>query len=334
MTEKTNMLQKRAMENREARIHASAARDWNGDLRLLHHVTLYDYEAAEMAPFTHFGTRQAARDRIKIEAPTVDDEQNARLFSAWLDIRSPMEISDIDDEHNALHIAELVMERRSDVLTQQDFDDMLEMEAGPSEEYLRELLLAAGIDGLFYKNGSEDLDSKSWIILDASQVIVQKEGPIKDSLDPWDYSLDDFIGPSIVSETFAIDGEDEEYAHLWADLRESGPYLPVMTSQDGWTVRWLSDWNPEATLGLYDESGEAKGFYMGAQLWIEEEARGRGLSKLLIKTAADILGHNPTSNTSGMGFSSAGFGAHESAWRAIIHEAGKDADLSDMSPDF
>jgi hypothetical protein len=317
-------LNDRTKQPREGRIAASAVRDWDGNLRLVHHATDRSYDLNDMAPFTHFGTRRAARDRAELQVAVEGSEGEFRTISAWLDIRNPLMIEDVPDEHNSLHLAESIREVRPEIIPDEDFNEMFEMEAGDSDEFLLEILQEAGIDGLCYRNDYEDPGSKSWIIFDASQVILQREGTLSGTKDPWELSEEEFIGPSFICESFAIHGEEEEYEHLWEDLRESGSDFPVMARQGDWSVRWLSSWEPEATLGLFrDRDDEPKGFYMGGQLWIDEDARGQQLSSMMINVAADILGRNPTQNTEGLGFSPAGYAAHASAWRIACENAAK-----------
>lgn len=324
------------IEPRTTRIATTVARDWEDRLCLLHHATYNsEFSVDDMAPFTHFGTRKAARDRAKMVSSHDGEENSARMISAWLDIRNPIEIGDVPDEHNALHLAEAIRAARPGIVSDEDFSAMFDMEAGPSEEFLQKRLIKAGIDGLFYRNQYEDAGSKSWIIVDASQVIVQRDGPLAGTKDAWEMSEEEFIGPSIISEIFEIYGDEEDYEHLWEDMRDSGASYPVMVQKDGWTVRWLEGWEPEATMGLFrasDGDGEPKGFYMGGHLWVDEDARGAGLSAMMIEAAADVLGRNPTQNNDGMGFSPAGYGAHASAWRAVCDKALKLG--KQVHPDF
>lgn len=304
-------------QNRSTRIRNSVAYDWSGALKLLHHATFSNFDVNDFAPFTHFGTRTAATERMKSEAPTSEAVNDSRLISAWLDIRNPIEISDVFDEHNALHLAELIQDRHPDIISESDIEDMLEMEAGPSEEFLQSLLDDAGIDGLYYRNDVEDVGSKSWIIIHPEQVIVQRDGPLSGSKDPWLLPEDEFIGPSFIGDIFSIDGAEEDYEHLWQDLNQERDAIPVLRRHGEWSVRWLADWDPEATLGLYNSDNTPKGFYMAGQVWIDEDARGEGLSSIMIEAAADILGGSPAQNSMGLGFSEAGYAAHSSAWRKI-----------------
>ncbi|OOY18273.1 hypothetical protein BMI85_04955 [Thioclava sp. DLFJ4-1] len=70
---------------------------------------------------------------------------------------------------------------------------------------------------------------------------------------------------------------------------------------------------PVGTLRLIAPGGAACGFHVGAQLWIDEYHRGSALSKTLVETMGDLLGGSPSKNEDGLGFSTAGYRAHERA---------------------
>lgn len=183
-----------------------------------------------------------------------------------------------------------------------------------SIEQMRASLEAEGYDGLKIKDGA----GRSCIYpLAPSQItfIMNKEaGLIRSFLE---MDIDAFIGPSLIGDYFDIDGDDEDnYGHLWESLVD-GDGLTVLQAKDGWTVRWLDGWEPHPTLGLISPEGKPEGFYMGGQLWINEDARGRGLSALMIEAAADMMGGYPIADHSGMGFSEAGYAAHLSALGAL-----------------
>lgn len=300
----------------ERRINASAVKTAMGEARLVHHATGADFDISEMAPFTHFGTRQAARQRMSHIGAISDPDGAPRLISAFLDIRTPLTIEDVDEDHSPQHYAELIADKRPDLLPGHMIDELLGLEPGQIEEYLVDTLIEAGIDGLNYVNRHEDAGNISWVALRPSQVMVLRDGPLDESLDPWELSEEAFTGPYICSEVFSIDGRCEEYEHLWETLNLTGVNLPVLARDaGGWEARWIPDWEPLATMGFFSPDGLSRGFYMGGQLWIDEAARGAGRSALMINAAADILGGCPAQNSEGMGFSPAGVAAHRSAWR-------------------
>lgn len=91
-----------------------------------------------------------------------------------------------------------------------------------------------------------------------------------------------------------------------------------------------------AITGLLDPDGIARGFYQGGIAWLDPDARGKGLSALLILAAADILGGRPTGEHSGIGYSAAGIAAHLSALRkacTMACDAGYDLRRDDGLPE-
>lgn len=309
------------------RLLKSGVQSGKGALCLVHHATQGDFDVSNMAPFTHFGTREAARQRSRASG---EDRGDSRLISAFLDIQAPLMLDDVDDDHNIEHFVELVHQVAPDMFTQDEIADLYDMETGQAEDYLRHTLLENGFDGICYINRHEDPGSLSWVILDPIQVLIQREGPLEENRDPWELSEKEFTGPLIESDIFEIDGHAEDYEHLWEDLQGSATEMPVLANESGWEARWLSDWEPLATMGLFDPSGTAKGFYMGGQLWIDQDARGFGRSAILINAAADLLGDCPAQNTAGMGFSPAGAAAHRAARRKAIESVRH----RDLSPDL
>ena len=304
-----------------ARLARTKVRGDDDRILLVHHATNMDLAAETCLPLTHFGTRAAAKKRKGGEA---------RMISAFIEMRQPLQIPDINNSHDISLIAELVEAVRPG-LTGLDTEDLAELEEEEIADALLTGLEAAGFDGLAYRNLHEDPGSMSWMILHPSQVMVVAEGKAIDSRDPWELDEEEFTGPAIVSSVFDIDGESEEFAHLREALEQEGSELAVMSrDDDGWEARWLDDWVPEATMGLFDPDGRARGFYTHGQLWIDPEWRGHGRSRLLIEAAADLLGGCPAQNTQGLGYSEAGFAAHLAARREIrlaAEEAGIDLEI-------
>lgn len=303
--------------SREERISGSDVRSDDGAVLLVHHATFGRFDVDDMAPFSHFGTRAAARQRVASLSGSPPDN-DCRLISAFLDVKAPLLIDDVNDDHSVEHFAELIDAARPGLLAPCEIEGIFEMEPGQAEEHLVSTLLEAGFDGLCYRNRHEDPGSLSWVILDPGQIIVERDGPMSGSRDPWELSEGDYTGPLVESDMFEIDGRHEDYDHLWEDLDTSRYSLPVLARNDGWEVRWLVDWEPRATMGLFDPSGASRGFYMGGQLWIDADVRGAGRSALMINAAADLLGGCPAQNDKGMGFSPAGAAAHRAARRKAI----------------
>lgn len=139
---------------------------------------------------------------------------------------------------------------------------------------------------------------------------------------PFELTQDEFTGPYIVGDVFSIDGrEDETYEVVW-EWAES-PELrrfPVWFG-DGYSICELDDFHPEGTFILVSPDGQAVGFYMDAQCWIDPEHQGKGLSTPLILAAAEFHGGSPTRNEEGLGFSPAGYAAHIAAHRSAVKAA-------------
>jgi hypothetical protein len=297
----------------------SEVRSETDALLLVHHATReWGFEPSELAPLTHFGTRSAARQRMF-------EWGGARLISGFLDIKRPLYLPDLNDNHSLDRLLGLIAASEAGPAFGAEVHTRIlshEQKTGEGFDFLAMELQAAGYDGIGYRNHHEDPGSMSWMILNPDQLHLVRDGPIEESLDPWEMDVQTFLGPAIVLPVFEIDGRDETYDHLWETLEGEGADLPDLArSSDGWTARWLPDWEPTATMGLLDPDGAARGFYMGGQLWVDEVARGAGRSALLIGAAADLLGGTPTQNVSGLGFSPAGHAAHFSAWRRIREAA-------------
>jgi SepF-like predicted cell division protein (DUF552 family) len=301
------------MKNARVAMRETTVRNADGGIKLLHHATNKYFDPAEMAALSHFGSRAASKFRM-LETR----EEDAVLVSGHLDVRNPLHISDIDDDHDFMTIAELIEDAHPGIVGDL-WNEMVEHDPGTQSEYIVDLLRDAGYDGLSYTNAHEDPGSISLMILDPKQVHIRRVGPISESKDPWDLTVEEYTGPAIIMDVFGIDGDAEDYEHLYEALRDEGSELPVLArSQDGWEARWLDDWEPEATQGLFDPEGAVQGFYMGGQLWISEVARGAGRSSLMINAAADLLGGCPSLNSEGMGYSPSGHAAHCAAHREAL----------------
>ena len=297
----------------------SEVRSETDALLLVHHATReWGFDPSGIAPFTHFGTRSAARQRMF-------DRGGVRLISGLLDIKNPLYLPDLNDNHSLERLLGLIAASRAGSAFGPEVQARIlahEQETGEGFDLLAETLRAAGHDGIGYRNLHEDPGSMSWMILSPDQLHVVRDGPIEGSFDPWEHDAEAFTGPALVLPAFGIDGKCGDYDHLWEALETGGADLPDLSrSPDGWVVRWVPDWEPPATMGFFDPHGVARGFYMGGQIWVDENARGFSRSTLMIEAAADLLGGPPAQNTEGMGFSPAGHAAHLAAWRRIREAA-------------
>lgn len=309
-------LAERAAQPAGLRIGASAVLDDASSRKLVHHATRSDFPVSEFAPFSHFGTLNAARERAEGIGPHRRDVSGVRLISAFLDIRNPLDVCDINDVHDVTRLIAVIGAAAPDL----GLDGLLEDEERDDDEVLEAVarrLLAAGHDGLVYRNLHEDPGSLSWVILDASQIIPMRDGPLGEASNPWDLAFDDFLGPHMEAPVFGIDGRCGNWDHLWEELEANGEGLPVLARDAGWTARLVMDFEPWPTLSLHDPSGKPRGFSTGGMLWLEPEARGAGRSSLMIAAAADLNLGPALADLDGMGFSPEGLGAYRRAHREI-----------------
>lgn len=123
-------------------------------------------DISQFRPLTHFGTEQAARDRM-------DYKKNAsgKIYKVQLDIRNPFTIKDFPGIHyDRVYAFEL---RDKKKLSQEEMEKITMLQ-DPAE--LRAALIAKvrelGYDGFVYKNRYEDKGNISYVILDPSQVKV------------------------------------------------------------------------------------------------------------------------------------------------------------------
>lgn len=120
-------------------------------------------------------------------------------------------------------------------------------------------------------------------------------------------SLTGLVGENyMVSPAFDIDGRDhDEFGHVfdWDSLTDpiwiEGPYV----------IRGCIDFEPCCVLLAYDD--DPVGFYMGGQAWVDPEHRGNGFGAKMIVSSISMSKELP--DVKNIGFSEAGFAAHESA---------------------
>ena len=270
----------------------------DGGIRLVHAPGTYGPENQ----LEVFSTRANASREASLR-------NTGEIWSAFLDIRSPLVIAGFpvaDSEMSDL------------VCTELGIDYIRDYDA------LAAVVRARGHDGIAFGN-MDEIDRVLWWPMQESGagVYPQLTEPECENRDPWQISEDDWTGPELISESFDLDGRNEEdFRNLFDALENGGADLPVMArAPDGTEVRWLNDWEPEATMGLFDPDGNACGFYMNGQLWIDEEARSHGRSALMIIAAADLLGGPPVQNKDGTGYSLAGYNAHKSAYWKMMETA-------------
>lgn len=133
-------------------------------------------DITQFRPLTHFGTEQAARDRMDYKKNV-----NGKIYKVQLDIHNPFTIKDFPGIHyDRVYAFEL---RDKKKLSQEDMAAITTLD-DPAE--LRAALLAKvkelGYDGFVYKNRYEDKGNISYVILDPSQVKVLEVFTVGDEL--------------------------------------------------------------------------------------------------------------------------------------------------------
>jgi GNAT superfamily N-acetyltransferase len=149
---------------------------------------------------------------------------------------------------------------------------------------------------------------------------------------PGGLTKQEFIGAASINDSlYSLNGRaagtglcDENHAHLWEAAEDVDNLGPVRWRGEGdqadYSVRHMLDWEPEGTMVLFAPDGKACGFYMRAMCWVDEDHRGKGLSTPLILECAKELGGSPTQNDGVVGFTEAGYTAHERAWETAKAE--------------
>lgn len=119
-------------------------------------------------------------------------------------------------------------------------------------------------------------------------------------------SADQLLGHNcIVSPSFAVQGRDEEYDHVWdwTDL------TPAIWEEGPYEVVGLTDFEPCCV--ALRHGGKPVGFYMGGQSWIDPSHRGMGLGPVLVLSAIALSGELP--DIRDIGFTEAGYRTHLAA---------------------
>ena len=123
-------------------------------------------DIAEFRPFSHFGSEQAALDRMDYKKV-----KNGKVYKVELNINNPLTIKDFPGIHyERLYAFEL----RDKKLISQEEMEFITTEQDPQE--LRKRLLSKlsdlGIDGFVYKNRYEDKGNLSYVIVDPRQAKI------------------------------------------------------------------------------------------------------------------------------------------------------------------
>jgi hypothetical protein len=134
----------------------------------------------EFRPFSHFGSEQAAHDRMDYKKV-----KNGKVYKVELNIKNPLTIKDFPGVHYDRIYAFALRDKK---LISQEEMEYITFEENPQE--LRKKLLTKlkdlGIDGFVYKNRYEDKGNTSYVIVDPNQakiIDVQKVALDEDIVD-------------------------------------------------------------------------------------------------------------------------------------------------------
>jgi hypothetical protein len=122
----------------------------------------------------HFGTAQAANDRLDFMAKDARKQGNPRTVPVYLSIQNAL---DMDDEHTWEPSGILDALEHEGLVSADDprySKDMLAIRTTSDKQRandaLRRLIKNTGHDGIRYTNSSEDAGSTSWVALDPGQI--------------------------------------------------------------------------------------------------------------------------------------------------------------------
>jgi len=278
------------------RLAATEVRTEQGGPALVHHATFSRFPVSAIAPLSHFGTRAAARERMGGWHGDVPD--GVRLISAFLDLRNPLWLSDLNDVHDVRRLLNLIAFSEAD----KAFDDALrarildhEQQTGEGMEMLAICLREVGYDGIAYRNLHEDPGSISWVPTGPDQIVVVADGLLSESRDPWDIDVDSWIGSSNPGRPCGAEGRPPCPCHVGHRIPEAGREAPAIeVDTEGREARWIPDPHlPDGTMGLYSPEGHFEGALVGGRIRVAPGLRGHAGAELMIMASAEILGRSP-----------------------------------------
>jgi len=121
-------------------------------------------------PLSHFGTLQAAEDRLKEKARREKIKTPGRVYEVVLDIKNPFVAKDFAGVHSPTHFAFDLKDRK--LISQEEMVAITHLAGDPRQaQALIKKLRELGFDSIAYKNKYEDKGSTSYVILDPSQVV-------------------------------------------------------------------------------------------------------------------------------------------------------------------
>jgi len=115
----------------------------------------------------HFGTSQAANDRLDAEGG------HGRVYPVFLSIQNPLEMHDMETWEPGDIIDTLVAHEKlpeGAERTDKDVLRALSSQGAAAWDAVKRVMRRLGYDGIRYENAIEDPGSISWIVLDPGQV--------------------------------------------------------------------------------------------------------------------------------------------------------------------
>lgn len=117
------------------------------------------------SPFSHFGTIGAATDRLDDLDDGSWDYNKKNIYQVKLNMKNPANLGrDLQENHTLKEYVYGLLDMG--VISREEFDSISDL------KQLIDLIKSKGYDGLFYYNGTEDPGSRSYVILDPSQVKI------------------------------------------------------------------------------------------------------------------------------------------------------------------
>lgn len=117
---------------------------------------------------------------------------------------------------------------------------------------------------------------------------------------------DEFLEGAMIAPSFEMDGRTEEdYEPIWLCDTFSKPVF----EEHGYEIVELPEF--DKTCVVLRHKGETVGFYMDAQLWVDDEHRGQSFGAKMVVCASALTGEAP--NVTFVGFSDEGYNAHVKA---------------------
>lgn len=145
------------------------------DSEVLHHGSTGTSDIKEFRPFSHFGTKHAARARLA--GMSRDPNAKHSIYSVRLRLGKTVHVSDVEEVHDPIHVANVL--HLAGHISNEEHLHMHQTFGMKDDEtdynHLRQVLKQKGINSVSYTNSLEDAGSKSYMITDPKQVRVLRK---------------------------------------------------------------------------------------------------------------------------------------------------------------